>query len=201
MHGRLAPTAYPPEWRALRDVVSARVVPGESVAVLPFTYYRRFSWNHDRVVLDPVPRWLDAPVVVNDDLPLSTGTVRGEDAARGPRSGPRLTRGATDRTRAGCRACGATSSTNADQPDPNGDRSRLAGLPVVWQRGSLALHAVPGARPASAGPTRRQSGVALGLLTLLTAFGAVVLSGRSAAANIRRLQRRADTKEGSGHGG
>ena len=81
VHDRLAPADYPPEWQAMRDVVSARLVPGESVAVLPFSLYRRFSWNNDGVVLDPMPRWLDAPVIVNDDLPLSSGTVRGEDGS------------------------------------------------------------------------------------------------------------------------
>ena len=198
VHGRLAPTAYPPEWRALRDVVSARVVPGESVAVLPFTYYRRFSWNHDTIVLDPMPRWLDAPVVVNDDLPLSSGTIRGEDAAAA-RIRAALTRGGPIGPALAAEHVGYVVDERG-QPDPHGDRRRLADLPIVWQRGSLALHAVPGAQPEGR-DNPPAVGVSVGLLTLLTAFGAVVLSGRSGAANMRRLQRRADTREGSGHGG
>ena len=143
VHDRLTPADYPPEWQAMRDVVSARLVPGESVAVLPFTLYRRFSWNNDGVVLDPMPRWLDAPVIVNDDLPLSSGTVRGED-------------GSAARIRAVLRDGGPLGPALAaehvayvvderDQPDPDGDRGALTDLPIVWQRGSLALYAVPGA--------------------------------------------------------
>jgi hypothetical protein len=185
VHGRLAPADYPPEWQALRDTVSARIQPGESVAVLPFTYYRRFAWNHDRVVLDPMQRAINAPVLVNDDLPLSSGTVRGEDrsAARiraalqsGAALGPVL---AAEHV--------AYVIDERDQPDPHGDRGALTDLPVVWQRGSLALHAVPGVSP-----DRHHDPPPVGswaaLVTLLVAFGAVGLSGRGGAASMRRLQ-------------
>ena len=197
VHGRLAPADYPPEWQALREAVSARLVPGESVAVLPFTYYRRFTWNHDRVVLDPMPRWLDAPVLVNDDLPLSSGTIRGEDSAAA-RIRVALQKGAPIGSALVAEHVGFVVDER-DQPDPNGDRGSLADLPIVWQHGSLALHAVPGA-----GPDNRDNpppiGIAVALLTLLATFGAVVLSRRGGAASIRRLQPREDTKEG-GHGG
>ncbi|MEP6761831.1 MAG: hypothetical protein ABJA93_10775, partial [Sporichthyaceae bacterium] len=80
-HGRLVPVRYPGEWAQLQHAVAVEQArsPGD-VLVLPFTLYRRFDWNGGRIVLDPAPRWLDARVVVNDDLPLSTRTVRGEDA-------------------------------------------------------------------------------------------------------------------------
>jgi hypothetical protein len=199
-HGRLDPADYPPEWQALRGAVSARLVPGESAAVLPFTYYRRFGWNHDRIVLDPMPRWLDAPVLVNDDLPLSSGTIRGEDSSaarirvalqKGSPLGPALV----------AEHVGLVVEER-DQPDPNGDRRSLADLPIVWQRGSLALHAVPGATPETADNRDNPPpiGIAVALLTVLVTVGAVVLSRRGDAASIRRLQPREDTKEG-GHGG
>jgi hypothetical protein len=197
VHGRLAPADYPPEWQALRDAVSARLVPGESVAVLPFTYYRRFAWNHDRVVLDPMPRWLDAPVLVNDDLPLSSGTIRGEDPSAA-RIRVALQTGAPMGSALAAEHVGFVVDER-DQPDPHGDRSSLVDLPIVWQHGSLALHAVPGARPEHR-DNPPAVGIAVALLTLLATFGAVVLSRRGGAANIRRLQPREDTKEG-GHGG
>jgi hypothetical protein len=144
-----------------------------------------------------MPRWLDAPVIVNDDLPLSSGTVRGED-------------GSAARIRAVLRDGGPLRPALAaehvayvvderDQPDPDGDRGALTALPIVWQRGSLALYAVPGAKPDTEGDPPAV-GVAIGLLTLLAASGAVALSGRGGAASMRRLQRHPETKEG-GHGG
>ena len=39
--------------------------------------YRRLDFAGDRVVLDPLPRLLDRRVLVDDDLALSTATVRG----------------------------------------------------------------------------------------------------------------------------
>lgn len=53
--------------------------PPGGVAVFPWTLYRRFTWNGGKVSLDPWNRLLDRRVLVNDDLPLSTKTVKGED--------------------------------------------------------------------------------------------------------------------------
>jgi hypothetical protein len=73
--GRLAPVPYPAEWAAARAVVA-----DGTAAVLPWRQYRRFAWNGDRVVLDPMPRYLAGPALTADDLPLSSGVVvRGED--------------------------------------------------------------------------------------------------------------------------
>jgi hypothetical protein len=62
------------------------------------------------------------------------------------------------------------------------------------------LYAVPDAEPDQQNNPPAY-GVAVGLVTLLAAFGAVVLSGRGGAASMRRLQRHTQTKEGGGHGG
>jgi hypothetical protein len=75
--GRLAAVHYPASWMELRTATAA--APAGDVAVLPWRLYRRFDWNGDRVLLDPMPRLLPKQVVTNDDLPLSTVTVRGED--------------------------------------------------------------------------------------------------------------------------
>lgn len=82
MAGRLAPVDYPADFSRLRAVVSADPVPG-AVVVVPFSAYRRFSWNGDRVVLDPIYQWLDRPVLAASDLPVRVGAttvvVHGED--------------------------------------------------------------------------------------------------------------------------
>lgn len=72
--GRLESSRYPADW----EVVTERAGPGP-VLVLPWNAYRAFPWTGDRTVLDPAPRFLRGRAVVNDDLPLSTGSVRGED--------------------------------------------------------------------------------------------------------------------------
>lgn len=77
--GRWRAVDYPPDQLALARQVEASQ-PG-AVAVFPWTLYRRYAWNGDRVVLDPWQRLVARRVVVNDDLPLSTRLVRGEDRA------------------------------------------------------------------------------------------------------------------------
>ncbi|GAA1864575.1 hypothetical protein [Asanoa iriomotensis] len=74
--GQLRPVRYPADW----DAVSARVAaaPGE-VLSLPFDGYQRYRWNHGQVVRDPAPRYLDAPVLMNDALRVGAVTVDGEN--------------------------------------------------------------------------------------------------------------------------
>ena len=147
------------------------VRPG-AVAVFPFTYYRRYAWNGDRVVLDPVPRLLDADVVANDDLPLQNGVVAGEDP-RAARIRAGLDRG-DDLARVLAGEGVRYVVVELDQPDIDSQRSRLRDLPVLWRAGDLALLRVPGATvPAPHRPP--PVGIVLGGLTLLAAAGAVLL--------------------------
>ena len=74
--GRLDPVGYPADVRAVRALVAAGPAP---VVSLPWAAYRRPVWNGRRTVLDPVPRLLGVPVVVDDDLPLGDRVVQGED--------------------------------------------------------------------------------------------------------------------------
>lgn len=80
--GRLAPVDYPGEWSEVRDVLAADPRPGD-VLVLPWSAFRRFSWNADRTVLDPAPRWITRPSVVDGSLAVATPeglvVVGGED--------------------------------------------------------------------------------------------------------------------------
>lgn len=75
--GRLEATEVPASYRtALEDV--DRLAEGE-VAVLPWSQYRRYPWNEDRVSLTLVPRMAGQPVLFDDSLPLRAGRVAGED--------------------------------------------------------------------------------------------------------------------------
>lgn len=169
--GRLTTSTYPDDWLA----VTARVDQGP-VLVLPWSTYRRFPWTGDRTVLDPAPRLLAPRAVVEDDLPLSTGAVRGEDpladrldaavTGGGPLLQPLRDAGVVavlvERTAAGA--------------DPDALQRQTAGLDVVVETGELALYAVPGAEPADPGRVPRGPvllGCAAALALALLAWGQV----------------------------
>lgn len=80
--GRLTPVSYPAGWTQVRDGL-ASFPDGADVVSLPWQPFRRYPWNDDRPVLDPLPRFVDRVVVTSADLPVRTAdgvrTVRGED--------------------------------------------------------------------------------------------------------------------------
>ncbi len=75
--GALRPASYPADFATISRTVAAS--PGE-VLVLPFAEYRRYGWNHGRVVIDPWPRYLSAPVVSDDALVVGGVPIAGESA-------------------------------------------------------------------------------------------------------------------------
>jgi hypothetical protein len=76
--GRLRPVDHPADWQRVRDVIARADEPGD-VLVLPFGAYRSFAWNDSRPQLDPAPRWLPRPTVVDDELVVDGRSVAGED--------------------------------------------------------------------------------------------------------------------------
>ena len=70
--GRLRTSVYPAAWEQITGQTHGDVL------VLPWGLYRAFPWTGDRTVLDPATKLLARPVV-DDDLPLVAGVVRGED--------------------------------------------------------------------------------------------------------------------------
>ncbi|MEV6305699.1 hypothetical protein AB0M02_40220 [Actinoplanes sp. NPDC051861] len=74
--GALRPVRYPADWDRVAAIVAA--APGE-VLSLPFEGYQRYPWNRDVVVRDPAPRYLDAPVLMNDALRVGAVIVDGEN--------------------------------------------------------------------------------------------------------------------------
>jgi hypothetical protein len=179
--GRLDGVRYPASWLALRDAVAASP-PGE-MAAFPWALYRRFDWDGDRVLLDPLPRLLPRPVLVNDDLPLSTVTVRGEDR-RAAAITTGLDRGAD--LIALLRAAGIRYAVvHRTQPGAGQVEAALAGLPVRFRSDDLLLVEIPGPVGPSA-PTRPLLGLGLGVAGLALA-GAVCV--RPSGIRRRRLLR------------
>ena len=176
--GRLSPVDYPGEWAWVRTTVAQH---GGDVAVFPFRQYRRFDWNHDRVTLDPMPRYLPTRVVVNDDLPLTAVTVRGED----PRAA-RLRRAAEGRgdLPAVLRREGvALAVVHLDEADPDRTVRRLRGLPVLFDGHQLRVLAVGGVPP-----RHRDAPVPWGLVvaavTLAGIIAARAIPARTPAASL-----------------
>jgi hypothetical protein len=143
--GRLAAVSYPASWDQLRARLAETTQPGD-VVTLPWTAFRRYSWNADRVVLDPMPRYLTRTVVWNDRLPVTVGgelvRVEGDD--------PRAAR-ITDAIVEGEPLVGVLAGqgiryvvVQTDQP-PVGRSPDLGGLVPVWASQGLRLLEVPGA--------------------------------------------------------
>lgn len=75
--GRVSAVAVPADLRSVATLLSQEE-PG-TVGLLPWSQYRRYSWNGDRVSLTLAPRMIEQRVLFNDALPLASGTVAGED--------------------------------------------------------------------------------------------------------------------------
>jgi hypothetical protein len=178
--GRLAAVSYPPEWLAVQRQVAA--LPGHTdVASFPFTAYRRPDWNGGRVTLDPMPRLLDRVVLVNDDLPLSTVTIRGES----PRAHAVSSALGSGRSLVLVLRDEGVGLAVVDLTAPNAatDRAALAGLPVLHDGPELLLVDLAPAGPAPGRPARLAAGAAIGWGLLLAAVLSV------AGARIRLSRR------------
>ena len=75
--GRVTAVEVPADLRSAATMLSEQ--PPGAVGLLPWSQYRRYAWNGNRVSLTLVPRMVDQPVVLDDGLPLATGVVPGED--------------------------------------------------------------------------------------------------------------------------
>jgi hypothetical protein len=76
--GQLRPAHYPADWVAVRDILSTDQRPGD-VVTQPFGAFRQFGWNADRTQLDPAPRFLPRPTVIDDTLYVDGRALQGED--------------------------------------------------------------------------------------------------------------------------
>jgi hypothetical protein len=73
--GKVEPVHYPTDWTTLAAVINRD--PG-NVAVLPADTMRQFAWSGPAPVLDPLPRWVHADVLMTGDLNISGATIPGE---------------------------------------------------------------------------------------------------------------------------
>ncbi|MGB8650001.1 MAG: hypothetical protein WCD35_05000 [Mycobacteriales bacterium] len=166
--GRLHVASLPAEWGRTTSLATGPVL------VLPWRLYRAFPWNGDRTVLDPATKLLRHPVV-DDDLPLATGVVQGEDPLAA-RLDAAVSSGAP--LLPALRAEGVT-GVLVERRDRGYDEGRVrrqvSGLTLVRRGPELALYSVPGARARA--PQRRLWPVLLG--DLLAAGFALVAVARA----------------------
>lgn len=144
--GALRSSTYPQAWSRLRVEVAALPGPGP-VVVLPWDGpFRAYPFTGDRTVLDPALRLAGRRAVLDDDLPLTTGTVQGEDAdadvvdAAVAAGGPLLP--ALEQIG----ASGVLLERTARGADPERAAGQVVGLRLVWDDPELALWEVPGGR-------------------------------------------------------
>ncbi|GAA4942221.1 hypothetical protein GCM10025331_30960 [Actinoplanes utahensis] len=163
--GQLRPVRYPADWQQVAARVADR--PGE-VLSLPFEGYQRYSWTGDVVVRDPAPRYLDAPVLINDALRVGTVTVDGE-SPRATAVGALLAAG---RPAADAGTPWVLVRRGAGEPSV----AVLAGLRLVYDGKYLQLWDNPSAPPVSsvAGDGRRAWALFGHLLAALVVLAGVL---------------------------
>ncbi len=154
--GRLATVRYPDDWRAVSEVLGDR--PGD-VLTLPLSAFRGFAWNDDRTQLDPAPRVLPRPVLMDDTLQVGADRIAGED----PRIGDvRAATSARELTEAGIGWILVEHGTPGDV-----DNRLLADATPVWSGDWLTLYRTPGVPAVKAiswTPSLVANGVALASL-------------------------------------
>ncbi len=126
--GQLSAVSYPAAYDDARAAVS-RAPAGDAVS-LPFVSYRAPVWNDGgRRVLDPLGRYLDRPVVVNDELVVSGTRIAGEDprAAQVRTALEAPSPEARAAAAAGGRRLGRRGRADRGLPGPRGGRHRHAG--------------------------------------------------------------------------
>ena len=67
--GKLAPSSYPREWDTVAGILASED-DGRTIVLPWYGSYRGFEWNRDQAVLDPAPRYLPGPVLIDDSLVL-----------------------------------------------------------------------------------------------------------------------------------
>ena len=163
--GQLRPVRYPADW----DAVAARVAaaPGE-VLSLPFEGYQRYGWARGVVVRDPAPRYLDAPVLINDALRVGAVTVDGEN----PRAAAVAALVDAGRPVAGL---GFRWVLVRKEPGVGVPPGVLSGLRIAYDGPDLALWENPRAAQPAASTGRRWPALAAHLLAALVVIVAAIL--------------------------
>ena len=153
--GQLWPVRYPTDWDRVAAIVDGS--PGPVVS-LPFSEYRAYPWNNGRTVIDPAPRYLAAPVLIDDTLFVGSLRVAGEN--------PRAAQ-VRDRLSAGLPVASPDLRWVLVQKDGRGavPVGALAGLELAYAGSSLDLYANPGWAN-DPGPSDGRTALVLGSLVL-----------------------------------
>ena len=72
--GKLAPSSYPDEWDSVAGILESED-DGRTIVLPWYGSYRGFEWNRDQAVLDPAPRYLPGPVLIDDSLVLGDSVL------------------------------------------------------------------------------------------------------------------------------
>nr|BFE68207.1 hypothetical protein GCM10020092_015080 [Actinoplanes digitatis] len=144
--GALRPVRYPADWNAVAKLVAA--APGE-VLSWPFEGYQSYPWTRGVVVRDPAPRYLDAPVLMNDALRVGAVTVDGE-SPRAARAAEHLAAG-RPAAALGVRWVLVRRGTQDEPP-----AGVLAGLRLAYDGPYLRLWENPSAAAAEPAPATRR---------------------------------------------
>ncbi|MFC5744214.1 hypothetical protein [Actinomadura rugatobispora] len=136
--GQLRSVDYPSGWARAKQIIEADREPGD-VLVLPWAAYRSYPWNHGRRVLDPLPRYLHRPVIVNDAVTVDATTVAPEDPKAVRLDGAIRAGGPLTEV---LRAAGVRYVV----VDAGGATERLPGAERLVQDKDLVLYRIPGTR-------------------------------------------------------
>lgn len=181
--GRLEPATYPAAWADARRVIETSPVRGD-ILVLPFSSYRRPSWNHDTSVLDPAGRFFDRTTVTNDDLVVSGRAIAGED----PRAAriQRVLRSSNARRGLARQGIGLV-VVETDAPGAGLALRKVRGARELDVEGSaIRVFALPGARPQAVDDTERQIMTATWVAVALTLALSLVAAVRGVVERTRR---------------
>lgn len=175
--GALKATHYPASWERARSAIEASSVPGD-ILVLPFSSYRRPSWNHDTPVLDPAGRFFPRETVVNDVLLVSGKAIAGEDPRairvatilKGPKPAKAL-------AREGIGIVVYESAVGRIAP------SRFDGMTRIQQGDGLEVYTIPKAMPRTSDDTDRFAMIAAWTIAFLALWSGAT---RAVLARLKR---------------
>ncbi len=181
--GRLEAVRYPADWDRVTALLAADPAPGD-VLVLPVGAVRAFAWNDGRPQLDPAPRHLPRPVIVDDTLVVSGTAVAGED------SRARSVIAAADDPAALAALGVGWVLVERGTPGPPVPAAVRA-LPEVFAGQWLVLHRVPDAVAAPAPAAGRVAAVVgAGAVTLgMVTWATLSVAGSAITVALRRIRR------------
>lgn len=176
--GRVEPVRYPPGWAAVASAINADP---RTVAVLPAGTMRRFPWSGPAPVLDPLPRWVRADVLMTGDLAISGVTVPGE--GNRARAVQELLLAGPDRGAVAAAGVGWLVVESDSAGDMGASARTLGALTPAFRNDELALYRI-GGDTAGVSAGRRRATVIAHLAWL-----ASLIVG-SAGAGVCRVRRR-----------